>query len=57
MTTTKKNSCTEKEKELAGEKNAEKAPKEPKKEISKLWQAVLRNRGTGKILDMKAVMK
>lgn len=33
------------------------ASKEKPKEVSKLWQAVLRNRGTGKIIDMEAVMK
>lgn len=31
-------------------------PQEPKK-MSKTWEAVLRNRGTGKILDMRAVLK
>lgn len=37
-------------------KTEPKTVEKPKK-ISKTWEAVLKNKGTGKILDMRAVLK
>ncbi len=34
-----------------------KAEKDPAKKMSKTWLAALANKGTGKIIDMRAVLK
>jgi len=48
-----KNKTTKK----TAKRTPKKEVKEQPKKISKTWEAVLRNRGTGEILDMRAVLK
>jgi hypothetical protein len=44
-------------KKTAKSSKATKSTKEEPKKVSKTWLAVLANKGTGEILDMRAVLK
>lgn len=46
-----------KTKKTAKTSKATKSTKEEPKKVSKTWLAVLANKGTGEILDMRAVLK